>query len=329
MKRRRAIIALLAAAAVSPRCAWSQPREKVHRIGVLLATNRKRRNIERLLVPFDQTLRAHGYIEGKNLIIEWREADSRLERYPALAEELVAAKVELIVAGAGHAAVAVRKATKSIPIVFVAAGDPVGMGLVDSLRRPGGNATGFSTVSPATTDKSLELLREVVPSLNRLAVLHTPGDATSMTQVEAMRHVTAALGLQVMMYDVVREADLEGVFRAIERARPDGLQVVFTPVTYSHRKRIIDFAAAKRIAAVYGYVEFVEDGGLMSYGFSYADNWRRTADYVARILKGHKPADLPVQQVMTFELAVNKQAAQTIGIAIPQSILVRADQVIE
>lgn len=329
MNRRRALTILLVAGAAAPLRVGSQPREKVRRIGVLLETSRTRPNIERLLVPFDQALRALGYAEGHNLVIEWREADGRVERLPALAAELVALKVELNVAGTGTAAVAASKATSSIPVVFVAAGDPVGMGLVKKLARPGGNATGFATLSPETTTKGLELLREVLPRLRRLAVLHNPRDPASIVQVAAMREASAVLGLQVELRGVATEADLEAAFGAIERARPDGLQVMFTPVTYLHRKRIAAFAAAQRIPAVYGFVEYVEDGGLMSSGFSYADNWRRTAAYVDRILKGAKPADLPVQQPTVLEIAVNLKTARALGIRMPQSVLLRADRVIE
>jgi len=329
MNRRRALTVLLAAVAASPLRVASQPREKVRRIGVLLGTSRKRRNIERLLVPFDQALRSLGYVDGRNLQIEWREADSRLEPLPALAAELVALKVELIVAGTAQAALAASKATSAIPIVFVAAGDPVSIGLVRSLARPGGNVTGFSALSPATATKGLELLREVLPRLRRLAVIHSPAESSSISQVAAINEAGAALGLQLELHPVATEADLEGVLRTIERDRPDGLQVFLTIETYRHRKRIADFAAARRIPAVYGYVEFVEDGGLMSYGFSYADNWRRTAEYVDKILRGSNPADLPVQQPMVLETAVNLKAAKTLGIAIPPSVLLRADQVIE
>jgi len=317
----------LATAVLAAAGARAQP-TGARRIGVLLGTSRKRQNIERLLVPFDQALRALGYVEGRNLLIEWREAHGQAERLAPLAAELVARNVEVIVAGTGSAALAARKATDAIPIVFVAFGDPVKAGLVSSLAQPGGNVTGFSTLSEAVTLKQVELLREVLPRLSRLSVIHSPGEAADLSQLAATRQASAALGLSVALHPVVSEADLDGTFHAIERERPDALQVFLTVATYLHRKRIADFAAARRIAAVYGYVEYVEAGGLMSYGFSYADNWRRTASYVDRILKGARPSDLPVQQPQTLELAVNLKAAESLGLALPQSVLLRANELI-
>lgn len=327
--RRRILVTALASALLASAGVRSQPAAKPRRIGVLLVTSRKRANIERLLVPFDQALRELGYVEGRNLLIEWREAHGRLGELPSLAADLVARDVGLIVAGAGAAAIAAKKATDSIPIVFVAIGDPVGAGLVKSFARPGGNATGFSNLSEILTGKQLDLLREIVPRLSRLSVIHSPGDAADLTQLPAMRRASAMLGLTVRTHGVATAADVDGAFRAMASERPDGLQVFLTVATYLHRERIAGLAAAQRIPAIYGYAEHVEAGGLISYGFSYADNWRRTAAYVDRILKGAKPGDLPVQQPQTPELAINLKAAQALGLAIPQALLLRATQVIE
>jgi putative ABC transport system substrate-binding protein len=328
--RRRALRSVLAMALAASAGAQSQPAgKKARRIGVLLVTSRKRADIDRLLVPFDQALRGFGYVEGRNLHIEWREAEGRLERLPALAEDLVRRDVELIVAGASAAAIAAKRATNTIPIVFVSSGDPVGAGLVDSLARPGGNATGLSNLSETLTEKQLELLREVLPRLKRLAVIHSPGDAADFIQLPAMRRASEKLGIAANLHGVASEGDLERAFRAIEAERPDGLQVFLTVATYLHRKRIAGFAAALRIPAVYGYVEYVEAGGLMSYGFSYADNWRRTATYVDRILKGAKPGDLPVQQPQVPELAVNLKAARALGLTIPPALRVRASELFD
>ena len=327
MKRRQALAAMAAAAMpFAVRAQTSAPR---HRIGVLLTTSRTRPNIERLLVPFDQALRELGYVEGRNLLIDWAEAEGRLERLPVLAAGLLARKVELIVAGANEAAMAAKKATAAVPIVFVASGDPVGMGLVKTLAKPGGNVTGFSTLSTEYTRKQLELLREVLPHARRVAVIQSPGDSASVPQLAAMREATALLGLDAEVYDVANAQGLEPAFQAIHRSRPDAMHVFFTVATYLQRERIADFAAAARLPAVYGYVECVEAGGLMSYGFSYADNWRRTAAYVDRILKGERPADLPVQQPTALELAINLKAAQALGLRMPQTVLVRADRIIQ
>ena len=327
MNRRRALGVALASLLASA-AARAQPKGKVRRIGVLLGTSRTRPNIERLLMPFDQALRELGYVEGRNLLIEWREAHGDIARLAGLAAELVASKVELIVAGTGAAALAASKVTAEIPIVFVTFGDPVSAGLVKSLARPGGNVTGFSNLSDALTHKQLELLREVLTRPSTLAVIHSPGDAADIAQLAAMREASAALGLTTSLHRVASEADLEGAFRAIAHERPEAMQVFLTVTTYLHRKRIAEFAAAQRIPAVYAYVEYVEAGGLMSYGFSYADNWRRTAAYVDKILRGAKPSGLPVQQPQTLELAVNLKAAEALGLAIPQSVLLRANEVI-
>jgi putative ABC transport system substrate-binding protein len=328
--RRRALRCVLAMALLAPAAAQPQPaRTKARRIGVLLVTSRKRPDIDRLLVPFDQALRGFGYVEGRNLQIEWREAEGRLERLPALAAELVAGKVELIVAGAGQAAVAAKGATSTIPILFVAAHDPVGFGLVKNLARPESNVTGFTTFGKEAARKQLELLREVLPRARRIAVVHSGGEAASDPMLEGLREASSLLALEIQWYDVKGGAGLERALASIERDRPDGLHVLMTVATYLNRRRIVEHAATHRLPAVYGFSEFVQVGGLVSYGFSYADNWRRTAAYVDRILKGEKPRDLPVQQPEGLELAVNLGAARALGIAIPQSVLLRASQVIE
>jgi putative tryptophan/tyrosine transport system substrate-binding protein len=329
LKRRRLLGWGLATPLLAAAGARAQPPGTVRRIGVLLGTSRKRQNIERLLVPFDLALRELGHAEGRNLLIEWREAHGRIDRLAPLAAELVARKVEVIVAGTGDAAVAAARATDVIPVIFVASGDPVGAGLVKSLARPGGNVTGFANLGEAVTRKQLELLRELLPRLGKLAVIHSPGHGADRIQFAAMREASAALGLAVALHGVLSEADLDGAFSAIERERPDALQVFLTVTTYLHRRRIAELAAATRIPAVYGYVEYVQAGGLISYGFSYADNWRRTASYVDRILKGAKPGELPVQQPQTLELAVNLSAAKALGLSIPPSVLLRANEVLE
>jgi putative ABC transport system substrate-binding protein len=328
--RRRALRSVLAMALAASAGVQSQPAErKARRIGVLLVTSRKRPDIDRLLVPFDRALRGFGYVEGRNLHIEWREAEGRLERLPALAEDLVRREVELIVAGAGQAAVAARGATSTIPIVFVASHDPVGFGLVKNLARPESNVTGFTTFGREAARKQLELLRDVLPRARRIAVIHSGGEVASDPLLGELRVASTRLALEMQFHDLGSGGDLERVLGSLERDRPDGLHVLLTVATYLNRRRIVEHAATHRLPAVYGFSEFVQVGGLVSYGFSYADNWRRTAAYVDRILKGEKPRDLPVQQPEGLELAVNLGAARALGIAIPQSVLLRASQVIE
>jgi putative ABC transport system substrate-binding protein len=310
--------------------AEAQPARTNYRIGFLAPTSRAFMASAGYLQSFEQGLRELGYVEGRNLDIEWREAEGRVERLTALAAELVALKVDVIVTTANVSAVAAKYATDAIPIVFVAAVDPVGQGLVKSLARPGGNVTGFTAdLSETLVGKRLELLREAVPHLRRLAVMHYPGDANSVLTLAAAREAGAVMKLQLRVHEVEATGGFESVFREIEQEHPEGLLVLSSGLTLVHRKRIAEFAAAQRLPAVYGFVEFVVAGGLMSYGFSFRDNFRRAAVYVDKILKGTKPADLPVQQPTTFELVINMNTAKATGIKIPQSILVRADRVIE
>lgn len=326
MKRRDAVCGILALVAAP--VARAQATGKVHRIGVLLTTSRTFPATAHLVREFYEGMRERGYVEGKNLVIEWRGAEAKLERLPALAAELVALKPDLLVAGAGPAAVALKKTTSTIPIVFVQAADPVGTGLVRTLARPGGNVTGLSNLSDAIVGKQLELLREVTQHIRRVAVIHVVGDPTSSLQLSVIRKV-AWPELQISVHEVKGPADFDDAFRAIAQERPDALHVFFNSTTYVHQQRIIDFAAAQRLLAVYGEQIFVQSGGLMSYSHSAADLYRRSTVYVDRILKGAKPADLPVQEPTKIDLAVNLKTAKALGITIPQSVVFRADLVIQ
>ena len=329
MKRRRILLAGAAGALVSAAGALAQRPARNYRIGVLLVTNRAITESSGNLPPFTQALREYGYVEGRNLFIEWRGAEGNVERLPALAAELVALKVELIVAGAESAAVAAKNATKTIPIVAVAVANPVGLGLAESLSRPGGNLTGFSNFNDTLVAKRLELLREIYPAISRVAVLHQPGDSASAQQLAAVLATAPAMKLKITVHGLKASTDIEGTLRTIEQERPQGMMVFSSPLTFIHLKRISEFAAAQRLPAVYGLANYVEAGGLMSYGFSYPDNYRRTAEYVDRILKGAKPGDLPIQQPVTFDLTINLKTAKELGATIPHSLLVRADRVIE
>lgn len=325
---RRKFLVQVSALVTLPVVAAAQPAGGVHRIGLLLAPSRATYPAQ-FAQAFDQGLRELGYIEGKNLIIERRFADGNQERLSGLAVELVDLKVNVIVAGADVIALAAKSASITIPIVFAAGGDPVGIGLIKSLARPGGNVTGFASFTDVMIGKQLELLREVIPGFRRLAVIRSSNAAAAARQLTAVHEASAALKLQMSLHDVRSEADLEDVFRAIERERPEALQVIPSVTTFHLRKRIADFAAARRLPAIYGLAEYVEAGGLISYGLDFADNWRRTAVYVDKILKGAKPADLPVQQPTKLELVVNLGTAKALGITIPPSILFRADRVIQ
>jgi putative ABC transport system substrate-binding protein len=278
-------------------------------------------------------LRELGYIEGQNIVIEYRYTEGKRDRYPELLAELLRLKVDIIVAAGGSPGTrAAKNATKTIPIVMVGSGaDPVEEGLVESLARPSGNVTGVTNLSRELGGKRLELFKEAVPKLSRVAVLYDPAIPGTTREVKEVLPVAArALGLTIKSSEV-RDADgIERVFAALSKERPDGLYVsAGGPLIRANRKRLAGFALKSRLPSVYGTREFVDAGGLMSYGADLADNYRRVAYFVDKILKGAKPADLPVEQPTKFELAINLKTAKQIGVTIPQSVLYRADKVIK
>ncbi|TMA96249.1 MAG: ABC transporter substrate-binding protein [Deltaproteobacteria bacterium] len=310
-----------------------QPR-KVPRIGYLSnidpASDSARSKVIRL------ALRELGYIEGQNIAIEYRYADGRVDRLPALASELVRLKVDIIVvAGGGGLILAARNATKTIPIVMVGGGvDPVEAGFVESLARPGGNVTGITNLTGKLGGKRLELLKEAVPEVGRVALLYDPASLATPASVlemkEILRVAARGLGLTVQPWEVRSADDFDKVFAAMGKQRPDGLYVSGTgSVLRANRKRIVGFALRSRLPSVYENRESVDAGGLMSYGADFAESHRRVAYYVDRILKGAKPADLPVEQPTKFELVINQKTAKQIGVTIPQSMLYRADKVVK
>jgi ABC-type uncharacterized transport system substrate-binding protein len=283
------------------------------------------------IVPsfIDRRLRNLGYAEGQNILIEYRWAEGEYERFPALTAELTALKVDVIVTAGTPASLAVKKAATSIPLVMVAVGDPVATGLVASLGRPGGNITGLTSISTEMEGKRLELLREVVPNISHIAVLW---NAASPIQVIEEREVRAAAqisGMKMLSLGVRTQEEIEDALAAIVRERPGALLVLADRLFLHHRTHIMDFAAQHRLPGVHAYRELVEAGGLMSYGPSYADMHRRAATYVDKILKGAKPADLPVERPVKFELVVNLKAAKELGLTILPTLLARADEVIE
>jgi putative ABC transport system substrate-binding protein len=278
---------------------------------------------------FRQGLRTLGYVDGKNIFIEWRSADGKLDRLPALAAELVHLKVDIIVTGGRSATRADKEATSTIPIVMAQDPDPVGTGFVASLAQPGGNITGLSNLRPELSGKRLELMKEIVPKLARLAVLGTssvPGNAQSLKEMELG---ASAVRVQLQYLDVLGPKEIETVFRAASKGRADAVLVLGSPFLLSHRIQVVDLALKSQLPAIYYSTEFVEDGGLMSYGVNINDLFRRAATYVDKILKGTKPADLSVEQPTKYELVINLKTAKQIGLTIPQSVLYRADRVIK
>ena len=310
--------------------ATAQQPKKVPRIGYLSscdpATESTRSEAIRL------ALRELGYIEGQNIAIEYRYAEGKLDRFPELAAELVRLKVDIIVVAGGTTLIqAAKNATKTIPIVMAGAGtDPVEAGLVESLARPGGNVTGLTILARELGGKRLELLKEAVPKLARVAVLYDPAIPASVLEVKEVLPVAArALGLTIQPWEVRAADDFERVFAALNKQRPDGLyRARRGPLMTANRKRIAGFALKSRLPSMYGSREAVDAGGLMSYGADLADSYRRVAYYVDKILKGAKPADLPVEQPTKFEFVINLKTAKQIGLTIPPNVLARADRVI-
>jgi putative tryptophan/tyrosine transport system substrate-binding protein len=303
-----------------------QPTKKIPRVG-FLSLNTASVQKERV-EAFREALRKLGYVEGQNIIIDYRFADSKSERLPALAAELVALKVDVIVTAGNSATAPAKEATTTIPIVMMNDTDPVGQGHIDSLARPGGNVTGLNSISFDLADKRLELLKEIVPKLSRVAVLR---DLTNQAVELAGREIdptARALRLQVQRFDLAKVEDFDSQFKAITKWRAGGLVVGGGPLMIRYRKRVIEFATKSKLPAIYGREEFVEDGGLLNYSASVIDLTRRSATYVDKILKGTKPADLPVEQPMKFELIINLKAAKQIGLTIPPNVLARAERVI-
>jgi putative ABC transport system substrate-binding protein len=281
---------------------------------------------------FRQGLRDLGYAEGRNLVIEYRDAEGKFERLPALAAELVALKVDVILAGSTPHAVAAKQATRTIPIVVASVGDPVSSGLVTSLARPGGNVTGLSILAPELVGKCLELLKQAVPGVSLVAVLWQPGAAGERTvrdMLKAAEVAARALGVRPQFVEARGPADFDRAFSDMTKARAGALTVLGTPMFFNERRRLVELTAKNRLPAVYPLREYVDAGGLMAYGPNLADLFRRAATYVDRILKGAKPADLPVEQPTKFELVINLKTAKALGLTIPQSVLGRADRVIE
>jgi putative ABC transport system substrate-binding protein len=304
----------------------AQQSGKVPRIGFLIASSPSA--IAPRMDAFRQGLRELGHMEGKNIVIEPRHADGKLDRLPALAAELVRLEVDVIVTSGPTATRPAKGATSTIPIVMTFDDDPVGSGFVASLARPGGNITGLSTLSPEVSGKQLELLKEIVPRLGRVAVMGTTTRQGTAQNLREMEPAATAFGVKLQYLDVADPKDIESVFRAASKGRADAVLVLQSPVFNPQRAQIADLALKNRLPAAYPRREFVEAGGLMSYGVSNSDLDRRAATYVDKILKGAKPGDLPVEQPTKFEFVVNLKTAKQIGLTIPPNVLARADKVI-
>jgi len=328
---RREFIGTLAGGIVAaPLAAEAQQAAKVARIGYLTFSLGVSPHLPE---AFRQGLRDLGYVEGRTVVIEYRDAEGKADRLPALAAELVALKVDVIVAAQGtRVALAAKQATRNLPIVIIGAGDPVTNGLVTSLARPGGNITGLSNLNAELVGKRLELLTQAVPGVSRVAVLRLPGALGERTDKDMLKEAEAAaraLGVRLQFVEARGPADIDRAFSDMTRARAGALTVLPSNMFLREHRRLVDLAAMNRLPAVYTLREFVDAGGLMSYGPNTADLYRRAATYVDKILKGAKPADLPIEQPTKFELVINAKTAKALGLTIPQSVLGRADEVIQ
>jgi putative ABC transport system substrate-binding protein len=325
MKRREFITLLGGAAAVWPLAVRAQqPAMPV--IGFLFYGSPEGSSE---LNAFRQGLREHGYMEGRNVVIEYRFARGRVEQLPALADELVSLKPDVIVTPGTPASVAAKQATSPIPIVFAGVADAVGAVLVANIARPGGNVTGLTSISAELGGKRLELLKGIVPNASRVAILYNPADRANVLVLKELQDAALPLGLMLLPVDVKASGEFAGAFAAMTRERIDVFFGAAGILTFEHRTAIVDLAAKSRIPAMWGHRQFVEVGGLMSYAVNFYDQVRRAASYVDQILKGSKPGDLPVQQPTKFELVINLKTAKALGLELPPTLLALADEVIE
>jgi putative tryptophan/tyrosine transport system substrate-binding protein len=310
---------------VAPLTAEAQPQERVRRIGVLTGTTREQ---DRNVKAFLEGMRALGYVEGQNLVLEYRGSAGQHERFPAFAAELVRLQVDVLLVGPTPAALAAKDTTTTIPIVLAGVGDPVGSGLVASLARPGGNVTGLSVLQPEVVGKQLEFLKEVLPTVSRVAVLWNPAHPGHALLVRAADVAAQALGVQLHLVEARGPDAFDSAFAAMTSADAGALLVLGDPMFSQHRSRLAELAATSRLPTVHNDRAYVEAGSLLCYGASHPDMYRRAAVYVDKILKGAKPGDLPVEQPTTFELVINLKTAQALGLTIPPTLLFQATEVI-
>jgi putative ABC transport system substrate-binding protein len=327
MMERRAFVAGSVGLVVASLTAGAQPPAKVPRIGVLYTGTPA--TAAQSSEAFNQGLREQGYVEGKNVVVERRFGDAKPERLSGLAAELVRLKVDVIVTSTDEAIAAVKRQTQTIPIVMTASTDPVATGFVASLAHPGGNVTGFTGISPELSAKRLELLKEVVPGLSRVAIMWNPDVRGALLDYKGTEEAARSRRLQLQSVEVSRVDDIDRAFSALTTGRAEALIVVPSTLTLDNRDQIANLAQKNRLPSMYGGRAFAEAGGLMAYGSSLAERWRRAATYVDKILKGAKPADLPVEQPTKFEFVLNLKTAKALGLTIPPAVLARADQVIQ
>ena len=329
MRRRDFMIVLLGGTASA---GWSlvthaQQARPVYRIGFM--GNSTAALEANLVKPFRDGLRELGYEEGRNIAIEYRWAEGDYSRFPTLVTELLAQKVDVIVTAGTPAALAVKAATTSVPLVVVAVGDPIGTGIVASLGRPGGNITGLSSIAPELEGKRLALLREIIPTLSHVAILWNPLNPFHVSSLRQARAAAELLQIKLQSVEVRATEELGAAIAEMKKERPEALLILADRVFLHDRKQLMDFATENRLAGVYAYRELVIEGGLMSFGPNYADMHRRAATFVDKILKGAKPADLPVEQPTKFELIINLKTAKALGLTVPPMLLATADEVIE
>lgn len=327
MDRRAFVSAAAGAVLVRTFPANAQSPTKVPRIGVLYTGTAS--TASQSSEAFREGLREHGYKEGQNIVVEQRFGDAKPERLTELAAELVRLKVAVIVTSNDEAIAAVKRQTQTIPIVMTASTDPVGTGFVSSLARPGGNVTGFTSIFPELSAKKLELLREAVPGLSRVAIMWNPDVRGALLDYKATQEAARSLRLQLQSVEVTRADDIDRAFSALTTGRAEALIVAPSTLTLDNRVQIASAAQKNRLPSIYGGRVFAEAGGLMAYGSSLDERWRRAATYVDKILKGAKPGDLPVEQPAKFELVINMKTAKTLGLTLPPSLLRRADEVIQ
>jgi len=323
---RRTFLVTLAGGIVGvPLPGRAQQPARIPRIGVI----GERTASDSFVAAFRQALRDLGYVEGQNILVEFRSTNGMLDRVPEIARELVRMPVDVLVVGGGVSAQYAKAATTTVPIVFTTVGDPVGIGLVAGLSRPGGNATGMSNLQSELGAKQLELLKEVAPRITRAAVLYNPGSPISAAVVRGVQDVARPLAIELLLVDVRHPDEVPSVLSALAGRRADAVLVLSDPVFGSHLAKIAQATAKLRLPSVYSRREFAVAGGLLAYGPNFEDNYRSAATYVDKILKGAKPAELPVQQPTKLELIINRKTANSLGLAIPQSVLLRANEVIQ
>ena len=328
--RRNFLVTLAASTLAAPLNSFAQQPGKIWRVGFLAARSRPDQLDSDMYGAFPRGMRELGYIEGKNLEIQWRYAEGKSERLPGLADELVQLKMDVIVAAETPPISAAQKATATIPIVMCAAGDPIGSGFVKSLGRPGGNITGLSNFTGDISPKLLDLLRSMVPKLSRVAILVNPTNPARIATVKSVQDAARKAGVQTLLLEARSAQEIENAFTTMTREKAGAVITQPDPLFFGQEMgHIVNLAAKNRLPSIMTFRGYAEAGGLMSYGHDFAENFRRAATYVDKILKGTKPADLPVEQPTLFELHINRKTAKTLGLTIPQSLLISADKVIE